>query len=131
QTSLTDIIVRTDGPGYNLAISEDHDLTHTDTVTTIGPVAGSVASPAAWTEGTTTGLGFTLTAGSQIEGKWGTSPNYDYAALPTSDATFHSRTGYLGGSADTTTLQFRLDVPASQKSGKYSNTVTISATVIP
>jgi hypothetical protein len=131
RTALTDAIVRTDGPGFNLAVSQDHNLRHTDAVTEISPVGGSIASPLGWTEGTTTGLGFTVASGSQVGGKWGTSPNYDYAAIPTGDTTFHSHTGYLGGNSDTTTLQLRLDVPTSQKSGKYANTITISATVIP
>jgi hypothetical protein len=130
-TSLTDVTVRTDGPGYNLAVSQDHNLRHTDAVTLISPVAAAIAAPALWTEGTTTGLGFTLSAGTQIEAKWGTNPNYDYAAVPTTATTYHSHTGLLGGSSDTTTLQFRLDTPANQKSGKYSNIVTVSATVIP
>jgi hypothetical protein len=131
QSALTDAIVRTDGPGYSLALNQDHDLLHTDATTTISPVSGSIASPGAWTEGSTTGLGFTITGGSQIEGKWGTNPNYNYAAIPGSATIFHSRTGYLGGSPESNQLQFRLDVPGSQKSGAYSNTVTVTATIIP
>lgn len=130
-TALTDVIVRTDGPGFNLAVSQDHNLRHTDSVTEISPMGGSIASPLGWTEGTTAGLGFTVASGSQIESKWGTNPNYEYAAIPEGDMTFHSHIGYLGGAADTTTLQLRLDVPTSQKSGQYANTITISATVIP
>ena len=131
QTSNTDAIVRTDAGGYNLAINQDHNLTHTDLSTTIAAISGSIASPAGWTEGTTKGLGFSLTAGSSIEGKWGTSPNYDYAAIPGAATTFHSRNGLLGGTPEANTVQFRLDVPGSQKSGTYSNTVTFTATIIP
>jgi hypothetical protein len=131
QTSLTDAIVRTDAGGYNLAINQNHDLTHTDLSTTIAALSSSIASPGAWSEGTTKGLGFTLTAGSQIEGKWGSNPNYDYAAIPGASTTFHSRTGLLGGTPETDTVQFRLDVPGSQKSGSYTNTVTFTATIIP
>lgn len=131
QTSLTDVTVRTDGPGYNLAISQDHDLRHTDASTTIAAIGAAIASPALWVEGTTKGLGFTLTAGAQLEAKYGTSPNYKYAALPASATTFHTRTSYTAGTAEATTMQFRLDTPAAQKSGKYSNMVTVSATVIP
>jgi hypothetical protein len=131
QTSLTDIIVRTDAGGYNLALGQDHDLTHTDLATTIAAISGTIASPATWTEGTTKGLGFTVTSGSQIEGKWGTNPNYAYAAVPGSATTFHSRTGLLGGLPESNTVQFRLDVPANKKSGAYSNTVTVTATIIP
>jgi hypothetical protein len=131
QTSLTDITIRTDGPGYNLAINEDHDLLHTDTVTTIGAVPALVSAPASWNEGITKGLGFTLIAGNQLESKWGTSPNFNYAALPLSSTTFHTRPGYTAASPDATTMQFRLDTSPTQKSGKYSDTVTVSATVIP
>jgi hypothetical protein len=131
QTALTDIVVNTDAGGYNLAVSQDHDLRHTDTTTTISPVGSAIASPALWSEGTTKGLGFAVTAGSQVETKWGSGPGYKYAALPGTDTTFHSHTGPLGGAADTSTIQFRLDVPAAQKSGAYSNTATISATIIP
>jgi hypothetical protein len=134
QTALTDIIVRTDAGGYDLAINQDHNLTHTDTSTTIATLnnpSGTIASPGAWSEGTTKGLGFTVTDGSGIEGKWGTTPNFDYAAIPGGATTFHSRTGLLGGTPETNTVQFRLDVPGSQKSGSYSNTATFTATIIP
>jgi hypothetical protein len=131
QTALTDIVVRTDAGGYNLGINQDHNLTHTDTSTTIAAISGSIASPAAWSEGTTKGLGFTVTAGSGIEGKWGTSPNFDYAAIPGTATIFHSRNGLLGGTPETNTVQFRLDVAGSQKSGSYSNTATFTATIIP
>jgi hypothetical protein len=131
QTALTDLIVRTDAGGYGLAINQNHDLTHTDLTTTIAAMSGSVASPAAWTEGTTKGLGFTVTAGSGIEAKWGSSPNYDYAAITGTATTFHSKTGFLGGLPETNTVQFRLDVPSSQKPGAYSNTLTFTATVQP
>lgn len=131
QTSLTDVIVRTDAPGYNLAVNQDHDLTHTDAVTTIPAIGPAIASPALWNEGTTTGLGFSLTAGTSLDPKWGSNPNYKYAAVPGAATTFHSRTGYTAGAPEVTTMQFRLDVSPAQKSGKYSNTVTLSATVIP
>jgi hypothetical protein len=133
QTAATDVVVRTDAGGYNLAINEDHDLTHTDNVTTIPGISGTIGSgnTMLWTEGTTRGLGFTLTAGSSIESWWGSTPNYKYAQMPTTPTTFHSRNGLLGGTPETNTLQFRLDVTGSQKSGQYSNTATLTATEIP
>ena len=130
QTASSDVVVRTDAAGYVLSIAENHDLLHTDTVTTIAAIAAAIALPAAWTEGTTKGLGFTLTGGSGIEAGWGTGP-YNYAALPTVATAFHSRSGFLGGAADTTTMQYRLDTTSGQKSGNYSNTVTITATLKP
>lgn len=119
--------VLTDAPGYDLAINEDHDLQQGST--TIPPISGSIASPAAWNEGTTTGLGFTVTGGSQVEASWGGGSNY--AAIPTSSTTFHSHSGLLGGASDTTTLSFRLDTAPSQPAGSYSNTVTLTATLRP
>jgi hypothetical protein len=132
-TALTDVIVRTDAGGYTLAINQDHNLTHTDTVTTIPAVSYSIGSgnTGLWTEGTTKGLGFTLVAASGIESWWGSSPNYKYAAIPGAATTFHSHTGFLSGTPETNTVQFRLDVSPSQKSGTYSNTATFTATEIP
>jgi hypothetical protein len=128
QTISSDVIVRTDAPGYSLALAENHDLLSSDTVTTIPGSGGSIAAPTAWTEGTTKGLGFTLTGGTGLETSWGTNPNYNYAALPTVSTTFHTRTGFSGGAADTTTMQYRLDTAINQKSGSYTNTATITAT---
>ncbi len=128
-----DMTVLTDAGGYNAAISQNNDLLHTDTVTSIpATTAGSIASPGLWDDGTTNGLGFTLTSGLSIPAKWGTGPvNYKYAALPGTATTFFSRTGLSGGQKEVTTMQFRLDVPASQKSGQYTNTATITATLKP
>lgn len=131
QTSALDAIVRTDAAGYTLGISENNNLVHTDGVTTIPSISGTIASPAAWTEGTTKGLGFTMTGGNSIESKWGTSPGYSYGAIPTSATTFHSRTGFLAGLPEKNSLQLREDVNNSQKSGTYSNTVTVTATYLP
>lgn len=130
QTASSDVVVRTDAAGYILSIAEDHDLLHTDTVTTIAAIAAAIALPATWSEGTTKGLGFTLTGGGGIEAAWGTGP-YNYAALPTVATAFHSRNGFLGGAPDVTTMQYRLDTTSGQKSGSYSNTVTITATLKP
>jgi len=131
QNASIQAIVRTDAPAYDLAVNQNHNLTHTDTVTTIPGVSGTIASPALWTEGTTKGLGFTITGGTQIEAKWGTTPNFKYAAMPNTATTFHSHSGYLGGSSDTTTVQYRLDAVSSQKSGTYTNIATFTATMLP
>jgi hypothetical protein len=131
QTATTIATVLTDAPGFDLAIHQDHDLRHTDTTTMISPIGPSIASPAAWSEGTTKGFGFTVSAGSQIEGGWGSSPNYNYAAIPGSATTFHSYDGFLGGASDATTITYRLDVNSSQKSGSYSNIVSYTATLKP
>lgn len=131
QATSIDAIVRTDAGGYDLAIQQDHDLRHTDTTTTIAGISGSIASPILWSEGTTKGLGFSLVDGANIESSWGTSPNYKYAAIPTTATTLHSRTGFLAGLGEKNTVQFRLDTLAAQKSGMYTNTVTFTATLKP
>lgn len=133
QTALTDAVVRTDAPDYELAISQNNNLTHTDTVTTIAAIAGTIGTPASWVEGTTKGLGFTVNAvtgsGHTIEAKW--NGGASYAAVPGAATVFHARNGYTGGGAEKTTLQFRIDTPTAQKSGSYSNTVTFTGTAIP
>ena len=131
QTYSADAVVRTDAGGYDLYIQAPALLKHTDNTTTIPMAAASVASPAAWVEGTTKGLGFTLTAGAGLDGKWGTNPNYAYAGIPNTATVFRSRTGLTGGLPDLTTLQFRADTNASQKAGIYSTTIIYTATVRP
>ncbi len=131
QTYLADAIVRTEAAGYDLYVNKTAPVTHTDNTTTIPDISGSIASPSAWTEGTTKGVGFTLTAGTQLEGSWGTNPNYMYAAIPSSSTLFHSRTGENAGVAEATTVQYRADTNSTQKQGLYSTTVIYSATAKP
>jgi len=131
QTYSADAVVRTDAGGYDLYIQAPKPLTHTDGSTIIPNVSSTIASPGAWTEGTTKGIGFTLTAGSLLEGKWGTSPNYDYAGLPSDATVYHSRTGLNGAVPETTTLQYRADTNPSQKQGTYSTTIIYTATIRP
>lgn len=129
-TYSTDAIVRTDAGGYNLLIQQPGLLTHTDTTTTLPAIIATIASPAAWVEGTTKGFGFTVTSGTQVEAKWGTSP-YNYAAVPSTATAYHSRTGLGGGVPEKTTLQFRADTTPSQKQGTYSATIVYTATIKP
>ncbi len=127
----TDCVVRTDAGGYDLYIQEPNLLTHTDGHTTIPAISSTIASPAAWVQGTTQGFGFTVVNGTQVEAKWGTNPNYDYAAVPATSTDFHSRDGFTGGTPETTSLQFRADTSTSQKSGTYSATIIYTATLKP
>ena len=129
-TYSADAIVRTDAGGYDLYIQQPGLLTHTDTTTTLANISAAIASPAAWVEGTTKGLGFTVTSGTQIEAKWGTGP-YNYAAAPSSATAYHSRTGLTGGVPEVTTVQFRADSNPSQKQGAYSTTIIYTATIKP
>lgn len=111
--------------GYDLLASENHALLHTDTTTTIADYSGTIASPTAWSG---TGFGFTLTSGTNVESKWGTSPNFAYAGFPLTDTLIHEKTGYKSG-ADDTVVGYNIDVASTQLSGTYSNTVTYTAAV--
>lgn len=128
---LSDIIVQTDAGGYTLAISQDHDLT--SGANTIPSVSGTIASPAAWTEGTTKGLGFTLTAtnATAIPGIW--SSGASYAAFPGTGTTFYTRTGQPPTSIDYLTMRVRADVDTTQVSSStpYTNTITVTGTTTP
>ena len=136
QTYSVDAVVKTDAGGYDLLMQEPKPLTHTDNATTIPGISGSIASPISWVEGTTKGLGFTLSAFTGTDLNFGTpsaytTPNGKFAALPSAATVYHSRTGLSGGSFETTTIQYRADTTQSQKQGTYSTTVVYTATAKP
>lgn len=129
-TYSADAVVRTDAGGYDLYIQSPGLLRHVvDGTTTIPTILATIASPAAWVEGTTKGLGFTVSAGTQVEAQWNAGANY--AAVPSATTVFHSRTGLTGGVPESTTVQFRADTTPSQKQGTYSTTVIYTATLKP
>jgi hypothetical protein len=139
QEALLDMSVATDaGGGYNALISENGRLFDTSTSTVIPRLnnGGTIDTPVLWDEGTTVGLGFTLIGGDKpVPAKWGTGPaSYKYAEMngsPIPEA-FYSRDGQsTGGTKETTTMQFRLDVPKSQLTGTYQNKMTITTTTKP
>jgi len=109
--------------GYDLLAREDKKMTHTDLTTTIDDYSCPISLPCLWTG---TGLGFTVKSGTGVEVKWGTSPNFKYAAFPLADTIFHEKTGYSSG-ADNTVVQYKVDTPGTQKSGVYSNIITYTA----
>lgn len=129
QTASTVLSVTTDAPSYNILVSQDHNLQ--SSLYNIPGVSGSIASPVTWAEGSTKGLGFTLTTtnATAIPAKW--NSGNAYAAMPASATTFYQRTGYGGGQTDTLTVRFRLDVTPSQPTDSYSNTATWTATIVP
>lgn len=129
QTTAFDAVVQTSAPGYTLAINQDHALTSGSY--TIPSVGGSIASPLAWNEGSTKGLGFTLygTNATAIPGTW--TSGSSYAAIPASSTSFYTRTGYTGGTKDTLNMRVRLDVASSQPTASYSNQMTITGTMTP
>ena len=127
-----DAVVQTDAAGYDLNLQAITLLTHTDATTTIPMISATIASPAAWSEGTTTGLGFTITSGTQVEAKWGIGPSsYNYAGVPLTATTFHSRVGVNGGFPEKTSVQYRVDANPGQKSGNYSAVLVYTATLKP
>jgi hypothetical protein len=117
QSTLT---VTTDSwGGYDTLLSENHAMLHTDAVTTIPDYSCAINSPCVWSGN---GFGFTVISGTGVEAKWGTSPNYNYAAAPLADTVFHTKTGYTSG-GDQTVVGYNVAPATSQKSGTYSNVI--------
>jgi hypothetical protein len=129
RTANYDAIVQTNSPGYTLAIAQNSNLTGTGGSIPAAP--GSIAAPAAWNEGTTKGLGFSLygTTATPIPAGWGAGVNY--AALPVTSTAFYTRSGYTAGSKDIVNMRLRLDVAATQPTGEYANQMTLTGTIIP
>lgn len=126
KTATTVATVTTDAwGGYDLLISQNHNLRHTDSTTTIASFGCLIGAPCVWTGGAT-GFGFTVESGTSVEAKWYVNPTYYYAAVPDSATIFHTKTGYKSG-GDNTTVRYKLDVPSTQKAGAYSNVVTYVA----
>lgn len=130
QSVNADVLVRTDAGGYNLAIEQDGDL-RTEHGDNIPPISSSITFPDPWNEGSTNGFGFTVIDAVQRDGKWGSDPDYEYAAVPGTSSSFHSRDGLSGGVKEITALQFRLGVDGTQAGGIYSNRLGFTATLKP
>ena len=123
--------------GYTLSVSDGSDtdsaMTHTDTTTKIPDMAGTVASPVAWSDGVTTGLGISLfAADTSKEAKWGDglsacATGNKWAGVPASATVGHTSAGFHVG-ADTTSWGWKIDVPNTQKTGDYSGSVLFTST---
>jgi hypothetical protein len=122
-TGTTTTSVTTDSwGGYDLYISENNNLKHTDTVTTIPSFAvGTIGVPTVWSG---VGLGFTVSSATSLEAKW--NAGLAYAAIPTVPTIFHTKPGFKSG-VDNTLVQYKLDAAPNQKSGTYSNILTYTA----
>ena len=125
-----DAVIRTDAGGYSIAIEQDGDL-RTNQGDTIPAIESSISFPSTWNEGTTTGFGFSVLDGVQRDGKWGSDPDFEYAAVPSNSTTFHSRDGLSGGEKEITELEFRAEVDTTQAGGVYRNRLGFTATLKP
>jgi hypothetical protein len=126
-TGQTTVDVTTDSwNGYALNVSKDHKMRHTNTSTTIDDHNGTIATPLLWSSPNNLGFGFTIISGTSVESKWGSNPDYKYAAFPDVATTAHSKPDYKS-TADETVIGYKVDVPSDQKSGSYSATITYTA----
>lgn len=125
--------------GYTLGIFDGvtgsgSALLHSDGITRITDVTnGTIGTPVLW--GSSTGLGITMyAADTNKEAKWGTGTAYNdlnnrYAAIPENATIAHTVTGTVVG-ANTSSWAFKLDIPAGQKAGSYTGTMTFTATAV-
>lgn len=128
QTSVVTMTAQTDAAGYSLALAQNNDLSD-GAGHTIPAVTGTIGAPAVWTDGTTKGLGFTLTSAvGGVPAKWNSSNSY--ARFPTASTVFFTRSGKFSGS-ETTGLRFKIDTDSAQTPGTYTNIVTTTGTVTP
>lgn len=133
--------------GYTLGLSDDQALAdgqlvtdsslHQGTVYIPDFSTGTLAAPVVWgTPGTNRGLGVGLFAADNTgkEIVWGTGTAVcdalnKYAPIPKTAATGHTLTGYHAAE-DTSSWGWKIDVPATQKTGAYAGTVTFTATTV-
>jgi len=128
-SGTTTTTVSTDSAsGYSLALQKDRLMTHTDNVTTIADFGGSIATPSTYNSGDT-GLGFTISSGTNVDGKW--NGGSDYAEIPTlATTTYHTLLQSISA-PNTTTITYKLNVGVTQKPGTYSSSVAIYASALP
>lgn len=126
-TAETTMTVTTDAwNGYTLAVSKDHKMLNEDNVTTIDDHNGTISTPLTWESPNDLGFGFTVISGTDVEPKWGSSPDFAYAAFPDTSTTAHTKEGFKND-ADDTVVGYKADVSSGQKIGAYSCTITYTA----
>lgn len=127
-TTNFDILATSAGvSSYSLAAHQNHDLQKGSD--TIPAISASIASPAAWADGTTKGLGFTVLSSPTVDVKWNSGANY--AAFPATATTYYTRSSPTSGVRELTRLRVKLDTASTVPSGDYANTVTITGTSTP
>lgn len=123
-----DVIVKTTGvPNYSIAVNQNHDLQFG--ADTIPSISSSIASPAAWADGTTKGFGFTLVTAPSLDSKWGSGANY--AAVPGGATTYYARSGASDSVKDVVAMRLKADATTSLPAGQYTNQLTITGTITP
>ena len=126
-TGQTIVSVTTDSwGGYALNVSKDHPMRNADDVTEIPDHNGTITTPLLWESPNAIGFGFTIVSGTGVNAKWGSNPNYKYAAFPLLATTAHMKSGYQN-TADNTTIGYKADADNDQKGGAYSCTITYTA----
>jgi hypothetical protein len=144
-TGTSTLTITTDSSGgYQLTARDESDAWGSDATSGGGLIAdwtGTSAAPTAWATGVAGGMGMTVLSVSSPAAKdtarWGTGTlatdftNNRYAGLKASTDTYaHTRASYAAA-ADTVTVGWRIDVPATQLAGTYDATVTWTATALP
>ena len=120
------VSVLTDAP-YTLAINQNTNLTKG--LASIPGIGSSIGAPAAWVNGTTKGLGFSLAAMPTTNPAWNAGSNF--AAIPNSVTSFYTSSNISGGLNDVFNVRYKLDITSSQESGDYTNQVTYTGTIVP
>ncbi len=126
-SGLTAIITTTNATSYSLAINQDHNLQKGSD--TIAAISGSIASPVAWSNGTTKGFGFTVNSSPTVYGSWSNGTNF--AAVPGASTAFYVRNSPTSGVKEAVGLIFKADTTFANPAGLYQNTVTVTGTVSP
>lgn len=112
---------------YALAINQNHDLQKgSDTIPAMG---GTIATPTAWVDGTTKGLGFTIVSSPTVDSRWSSGANY--AGIPVTSTSYYSRSGPTNNIREAVQMRLKVDTLASVPSGVYTNTVVITGTSTP
>jgi hypothetical protein len=131
--------------GYDLQVKRDdadttmdkdgEDTTNIDDKTAWDPTSNSGDGNAATWSGTGLGFGVYSSTATKDETWWGSGSTYDdasnkYAGFSSTYTTIMDHDSYSATST-TTGISYKLDVPATQKAGAYSGSITYQVTTKP